>query len=188
MVLRQHVKHLRKEHKELLHVADAIEDVLDQASKNDFAERSSCLPKLRSLKRGLVEIVKHCHTEDRLIETAYHEYLRPDEWARSNSEHEQIIRNVTNFREELKFVTADRTMAMILPGLDVVNLLRAHIAFEEKLLNRLSESESAPKTAPGKKKAARKTHPKQKKHAAGRKTRPPTSGFQPYTLELHPEL
>ena len=143
MVLHQHLQHLRKEHKELLQVADAIEGVVGTAAKTDFAERSTCLAKLRSLNKGLADIVKHCHTEDRLIETAYHEYLRPDEWARTNSEHERIIRTVTNFREELKFVTADRTMAMILPGLDVVNLLRAHIAFEEKLLNRLAESESA---------------------------------------------
>jgi molecular chaperone GrpE (heat shock protein) len=132
MALRHHIQYLRKEHEELLHLADRIEKMLESASKNDFAEHLKSLTGLRSLEHGLAGIVEHCGAEDRIIESTYHRYLQQDERARIDAEDEQIIRAVTNFREELKCATTDRTMAMILPGMDAVNRLRAHIAYERE--------------------------------------------------------
>lgn len=47
------------------------------------------------------------------------------------------MRGVASFREELRFATSERIMAMIPPGMDVINRLRAHIAYERQLLNQI---------------------------------------------------
>jgi hypothetical protein len=188
MALRHRIQYLRKEHEGLLYLADRIEEMLELASKNDVAEHLKSLSGLRSLAHGLAGIVEHCHAEDRIIESTYHHYLQQDERARIDAEHEQIIRAVTNFREELKFATTDRTMAMILPGMDVVNRLRAHIAYERELLGRIAEAGNPPKKAPGKKKTDKKAREKKRRHIAKRKTETKVAGALPYTLEPHPEL
>ena len=188
MTLRHRIEYLRKEHEELLHLADRIEKMLELASKNEFAEHLKSLTGLRSLEHGLTGIVEHCHAEDRIVESTYHHSLQPEERARIDAEHQQIIRAVTDFREELKFATADRTMAMIVPGMDVVNRLRAHIAYEREMLGRIAELGKPPKTALGRKTAGKRARGKQSRHAAKRKTERKTTSVLPYTLEPHPEL
>jgi hemerythrin-like domain-containing protein len=187
MALSHRIEYLRKEHKELLNLARRIEGALESASKNDVAEHLKSLNELRSLEHGLNGIVEHCHAEDRIVESTYHHSLQQEERDRINAEHEQIIRAVTNFREELKFATTDRTMAMILPGMDAVNLLRAHISYEQEMLGRIAGSEKPTKSVAGKKKTGRRAHGKQRRHAAKRKETKPTNVL-PYTLEPHPEL
>jgi uncharacterized protein YkvS len=188
MALSHRIEYLRKEHEELLNLAGKIEKALESASKNDVAEHLKSLNELRSLEHGLTGIVEHCHAEDRIVESTYHQSLQQDERDRINAEHEQIIRAVTNFREELKFATTDRTMAMIIPGMDVVNLLRAHIAYEQEMLGRISELRKPTKSAAGKKKTASRAHGKKRRHAAKRKTEAKAADVLPYTLEPHPEL
>jgi hypothetical protein len=79
-------------------------------------------------------------------------------------------------------------MAMIIPGMDVVNLLRAHIAYEREMLGRITEFGKPTKSPAGKKKTARRAKVKKTRHAA--KWNSATKGVVvlPYTLEPHPEL
>jgi hypothetical protein len=135
--------YLCKEQDELLHLAARIEKLLESASKNDFSEHLKSLGELPLLERGLAAIVEHCNAKNPAAESVYDQYLQQDERARVDAEHQQIIQAVANFREELKCVTPDRTMAMILPGVDVVNGLRAHIAFEQELFNRIATLEKS---------------------------------------------
>jgi hypothetical protein len=188
MALRERIRYLRREHEELLHLADRIEKMLESVSKNHFGGHLKSLSELRSLEHGLAGIVEHCHAENRIVESTYREHLQRDETARIDAEHEQIIRAVMNFREELKFATADRTMAMILPGMDVVNRLWAHIAYERELLGRIAELEDAPKRAARRKKLTKGAQGKKKKQVVKRRMRAKPAGFLPYTLEPHPEL
>lgn len=188
MALRDRMQYLRKEQEELLHLAERIEKMLELASKNDFAEHLKGLTGLRSLEHGLAGIVEHCHAENRIVESTYHQYLQPDERKRLDVEHEQILRAVSDFREELKFATVDRTMAMIVPGMNVVKRLRAHIALERKMLGRITELENPPKRRPGGKRAGKRAGRRQREHAAARKSHTKTMSFLPYTLEPHPEL
>jgi hypothetical protein len=81
--------------------------------------------------------VEHCHAEGRIVESIYHHSLQLKERDRIEAEHQQIPRAVSDFREELKFATGDRTTATIVPGMDVVNRLRAHIAYEREMLGRI---------------------------------------------------
>lgn len=188
MALRDRIQYLRREHEELLHLANTIEKMLESVSKNDFGGHLKTLSELRSLEQGLAGIVEHCHAENRIVESTYHEHLQRDESARIGDEHEQIIRAVANFREELKFATADRTMAMILPGMDVVNRLRTHIAYERELLGRIAEFEETPKGAARGKKLTKSAQGKKKKRVVKRRMRAKPASFLPYTLERHPEL
>lgn len=187
MELRHRVEYLRQEHAELLSLAARIERLLESASKNNFSEHLKSLTELRSLEHGLAGIVEHCHAENRIIESTYRRYLQPDERARIDTEHEQIIRFVTSFREELRYATVDRTMAMILPGMDVVKWLRAHIAYERELLDRIVGLERS-KRSPGIKKTAKKGHEQKGKDTAKRRTHTKVAHALPYTLESHPEL
>jgi len=106
---------------------------------------------------------------------------------RIDAEHEQIIRAVMNFREELKFATADRTMAMILPGMDVVKRLRAHIAYEQELLGRIGPLSDSQKTTTRRKQKGKRSLGTKSRHTRKRKIRVKAT-YVPYTLEPHPEL
>jgi hypothetical protein len=116
MALHNRTQYLRKEHEELLHLADRIEKILKSVPENDFAKHLQNLNDLRSLDHGLAGIVEHCHAQDRLVGSADFKHLNGEEGARINAEHEQIIHAVASFQQELRFATADRTMALILPG------------------------------------------------------------------------
>jgi hypothetical protein len=188
MKLRNYSEYLRKEHEELLNLADRIEKLLESASKHDFAEHTQSVSGLRSLDHLLANVVNHCRTLDRVIEPADLHLLHPDERARLEAEHEQIERLIANFREELKCATADRTMAMILPGMDVVKWLRAHITYERELLDRLVELMRPSRKGAGKRKVVVRTHKKSRKRSAPRKTVEKEPHYLPYTLEPHPEL
>ena len=188
MALRHLIQYLRTEHQALLRLAARLDKLLTSASKNDFAEHSKSLSVLRSLERGLLGVVRHCSEQDRDVESSYLHYLHPDERARIADEHEQLISAVTNFREELKCATPDRTMAMILPGMDVVNRLRSHIAYEREMLGRIVEAAVPSRPAAKQKVPVKKLHRKHRKHGARRKSVHEEAPPVPYTLELHPEL
>lgn len=188
MALRHLIQYLRIEHQGLLNLATRLDKLLTAASKNDFAEHSRSLSALRSLERGLLGVVRHCSEQDRDVESTYLHYLHQDERARIAEEHEQLVRAVTNFREELKCATPDRTMAMILPGMDVVIRLRSHISYEQEMLGRIMEVAVPSRPVVRKKESVKKPHTKHRKHAARRKPAPEESAHLPYTMELHPEL
>ena len=77
---------------------------------------------------------------------------------------------------------------MILPGMDVVNRLRAHIAYEQELLGRIMELAVPFRQVVEKKQPGKKSHKKPRKHPLRRKPAPEEAAHLPYTMELHPEL
>lgn len=188
MELSHRVEILLKEHKTLLLLADRIEKSLESASKKDFKAHLRGLAGLRSLEHGLAQVVRHCQVQDSIVNLMSEHYTQPEERARIGAEHEQILRLVSDFIEELKFATPDRTMAMILPGMDVVKWLRAHIAYEQELLNRIARFRELPTKCEGSKKTSKSVRQKAKRHIAKRKPQTKRIHLLPYTLEPHPEL
>ena len=187
---RHRMEYLREEHGELLNLTDRMEKLLESAAKNDFSEHLQSLSELRSLEHRLAGIEEHCHTGDRLVESLDVSHLQPKERARIEAEHQQIIRVVENFREELKCATTDRTMAMVLPGMDVVKWVRAHVAYERDLLGRLAVPGRPRKISAGNQKKIKTGHEKKNRHrhAVKRKTSVSECNTLPYTLESHPEF
>jgi hypothetical protein len=182
------MEYLQEEQEELLSLAGKIEKLLDSASKQDFSGHAQSLDELRSLEHRLAGIAEHCHPGDRLVESLNVSRLRPEERARIQAEHEQIIRAVDNFREELKYATADRTMAMVLPGMEVVKWLRAHVAYEREVLGRVAQPKSSRKKTARKKKTTKRGHEKKTKRTARLTISEKGARAVPYTLEPHPEL
>ena len=189
MALRHRITYLRKEHQELVNLADRIEKALTLASGKDFSRLEHGLAQLRALEHGFAGIVEHCHSEDRIVESTFHHYLNKSERLRLDEEHGKIVRALAEFREELRFATVDRTMAMIIPGMDLVQQLRGHVVFEEGLLDRIARSVVVPRRPAKRKKTSRQRAappqgqpPKQK--ARGREE----PHVVPYTMEPHPEL
>ena len=181
------IQHLRKEHENFLRLAHTIEKMLELAAKNVFALHLKALKGRQSLDRGLSSIEKHCQIGGSKLDSIYQNTLQREERERIDAEHAQILETIESFREELKCATADRTMAMILPGMDVVNRLRTHIAYERELLARV---------APSRKNVVAITE-KRKKGAkplgafirrTGKQAKSARVSYLPYTLEPHPEL
>jgi hypothetical protein len=182
------MEYFRREREGLLGLAASIEKLLETASKNEYSERLKSLAELRSLDHGLTGIAEHCHAGNRIVESTFYENFREDERARIDAEHQQIIQAVASFREELKCATADRTMAMILPGMDLVNQLRSHISFEGELLRRIAVLQHPQKRAAEKKKTATGSKEKKRRHTAKQRSHRKPAHALPYTLEPHPEL
>ncbi len=181
------IQHLRKEHENFLRLAHTIEKMLELAAKNVFALHLKALKGRQSLDRGLSSIEKHCQIGGSKLDSIYQNTMQREERERIDAEHAQILETIESFREELKCATADRTMAMILPGMDVVNRLRTHIAYERELLARV---------APSRKNVVAITE-KRKKRAkplgafirrTGKQAKSARVPYLPYTLEPHPEL
>jgi hemerythrin-like domain-containing protein len=188
MALRHRIQYLRREHEALLHLVDGIDKMLALASKNEFAARSKGLIGLRSLEHGLGGVVEHCHAEDRIVESTFHHSLPPDERTRIAVEHKQVLRAVTDFREELKFATADRTLAMIPPAVELVNRLRAHIAYEREMLDRIVPRSTMRRGTMANKRTSRRVLVRRSKEVRKHKTPTRAAHNLPYTLEWHPEL
>jgi hypothetical protein len=189
MAIRHRVEYLRREHKGLLQLADRIEAALALASHKDFPDHGKSLAELRALEQGFRGILEHCHSEDCIVESTFHHYLNQVERLRIEEEHEKIVRALAEFREELRFATVDRTTVMIIPGMELVNQLRAHIAHERKLLDRILKLATSGRKPRARKKKAKQPPPSRRTRArkASLQSRQESSNI-PYTLEQHPEL
>jgi hypothetical protein len=177
-----------KEHKELLNVAARMEGLLESASKHDFSEHVKTIADLHALEHSLTGIAEHCHAADRLVESAYYKNFQQTDLARIKADHLHILQAVASFREELKCATPDRTMAMILPGMDVVRLLRDHVVFEGELFRRTPALVESHEKKPAGRSSAKKASAKKRPHAARHRVPKEPVPDVPYTLEPHPEL
>ncbi|MGB7284795.1 MAG: hypothetical protein WBE13_21185 [Candidatus Acidiferrum sp.] len=181
------IQHLRKEFENFLRLAHTIEKMLELAGKNIFAQHLKALEGRQSLDRGLSSIEKHGHIGVSKIDTIYQNTLQREERERIAAEHERILEGVESFREELKCATSERTMAMILPGMDVVNRLRAHIVYERELLGRIALSSGVQQTV--QRKGHRSKGPVRTNRRETRKQRfSVKTTHVPYALEPPPEL
>lgn len=99
-----------------------------------------------------------------------------------------MMRRLADFREELRFATADSTEPLRGPGMVFVTLLRSHIAHEERLLRGISKSEArrhrAGKKNPSRRAEAKSNIPMTKRNKEVAKE----TSHIPYTMEPHPEL
>ena len=189
MALRHRIAYLRKEHGELLRLAERIEAALRLASRPDFPEHLQCITELRALEHGFGGIVEHCHAENRILESTYHHYLDAEERGRTDAEHQDIVKGLAEFREELRFATADRTKPLIAPGTEVVNKLRTHVGLDEQLLDRIEKGGTAANRGTPKYEVRKTGLSKPRRRAAKRsKTVDKEIHSVPYTVERHWEL
>jgi hypothetical protein len=135
MALRDSSATLRKEHLEILRLANSLEEALALASHEDFSARQKGLADLRALHHGLVGICQHCCSEDGVLESEYHHYLDGENYEQINTQHTRIHRLISNFLKDLPFATADSIAETALPGKELVDQIRQHVAYEEQMLD-----------------------------------------------------
>lgn len=187
MALRDRIGYLRTEHAKLLELAENLTRTLETASGTNFPEQQKSLACLRGFDHAFDGIAEHCHAENRIVESVYDRYLKELERAQIKSEHQEIIRALGEFREELRFATADRTASLVAPGMKLVRVLRTHVAHEEEWLGRIAKSRTSGKRASTHK--PRRSAPMHKRQAHRRNTGPRREDRHiPYTMEPHPEL
>lgn len=180
MALRDRIAYLRKELREMLGFAEKIQSSLTFVSSKDFPERQRSLAALRELEHGLRSIEEHCHVDDRAVESTLHHFAGEAARRRMESEHAAIVRAVADFREELRFATADRTDGLRAPGLALLGQLRPHILYEENLLKAIEKKKPVKRQRQNRRSTIKTTA---RKHTT-RLEKP----IVPYTMEPHPEL
>jgi hemerythrin-like domain-containing protein len=187
MALRDRIAYLRKEHRVLLRLADKIEGAVSVSSKADFLQHQRCISELRALEHGLHGIEEHCRAEDRAVESTYHHYANRAELQHLDAEHTEIVRTLTDFRDELRFATADRTESLRAPGMALVTRLRSHIDREERVLREIEKSEARRRRVRKSKRldiaAVRPRRATKQRGRVCKETR-----YLSYTMEPHPEL
>ncbi len=190
MELANRIEYLRKEHTELLGIAHDLDRILLDVNSGDFTTRQRVLSDLRSLGHRFDGVVEHCHVDDRLVESTYHKYLSEKDRGILADEHLQLVRTLAEFREELRFTTADRIANLAKPGATLVSALRAHLATETAFLNRIAKEAEArhSEKQPAKRLTARAHVAKKKRRARPRKPFKRTARSVPYTMEPHPEF
>lgn len=140
MELTDRSEYLHKEQNEILNAAKQMERAFELATSGDFSRRVKGLLELRALEHAMDGIGEHCHSEARIVQSAFRHYSTAAEYSRVAAEHAELLRLLYNFREELEFATADSTASLIPLGKELVRRIREHIEFEKKLLER-TESE-----------------------------------------------
>ena len=187
MARRDRIAYLRTEHAKLLELAENLTRTLETASGTNFPEQQKSLACLRGFDHAFDGIAEHCHAENRLVESVYDRYLKELERAQIKAEHQEIVRALGEFREELRFATADRTASLVAPGMKLVRVLRTHVAHEEEWLGRIAKSRTSGKRASTHK--PRRTAPMHKRQAHRRNAGARREDRHiPYTMEPHPEL
>lgn len=144
MTFANRLLYLELEREEILRIADRIDEAIGLAKSEDFESRLRSLVSLHSLERGLMGIGEHCHSEDRVVESAFRHFLNPAEYTRMNAEHTEILRLLNNFRKELEFATADSTAELIPLGNELTRYVRAHVAYERKIMETVDVSAPVP--------------------------------------------
>jgi hypothetical protein len=187
MALRDRIAYLRTEHVKLLELAENVAAVLALASSTNFPEQQKSLAGLRAFKHAFDGVAEHCHAEKRIIESIYQRYLKEQEHAQVRAEHEEILRALEQFREELRFATADRTASLVGPGIELVRLLRTHVAHEDEWLDRIAKARTSGKRLRTRKRARTAPGKKRQTHRGNSKVRREDPRV-PYTMEPHPEL
>lgn len=187
MALCDRIAYLRTEHAKLLELAENVPRRLALASSTKFPERQKSLAGLRAFNHAFDGIAEHCHAENRIVESIYRRYLKERERAQIKAEHQEILRALGEFREELRFATADRTRSLVAPGTELVNILRRHVAHEEEWLDLIAKSRGARKRATANRPARGVLKNKwetRKRNTDAQREHP----CIPYTMEPHPEL
>jgi hypothetical protein len=181
MINRHRIARLRREHEELMWLANRIEAALHLGAKHDSAGHRKCRAELRALAPEFSAIVAHCHAENSIRDFTNHRFVSANEHARIDTEHADILRWLAEFREDVRFPVIERKALLLPQGTELIKRLRTHLSFEQELLDRISKTAedcAIPIAVPNRQQPAiaRNAHTHKDRH------------FIPYTVESHPEL
>jgi hypothetical protein len=140
MDLRSQLDYFRKEHEDIQRFVEDWEDALKLAASEDDADRLRALAQLRQMETVLLGIREHCRAEQRTVESRLRAHQDDVSRVRLAQEHE-LLRQLTNdYLRELQFATLSRTGEVARLGIELLEQLRNHIAYETALLKQIEDS------------------------------------------------
>lgn len=144
MNLRAPLRHFHEEHAEILEFLNDWEQALRLAASEDPEQRCDGLRRLREMRGRLSGIQRHCQEEEQSTRSAFRLYLDDEMCAQLRTEHDALEQLSDDYLEELEAVTAPPPAGQLVAvGHRLVEQLRRHIAFEEKLLEHACQSAEA---------------------------------------------
>jgi hypothetical protein len=139
MPLRETSGVLRREHQEILRLAEKFGEALALAGDEDFAARQKGLAELRALRPGLLGISRHCACDGGTLEPPYFCHLDGERYEQMDMQHRCIHRLILVFLRELLYSTADSITEAVPQGEELLKRIREHIAYEQDLLDYAEE-------------------------------------------------
>lgn len=141
MNLSQQIEYLRIEAQATRELLTKLELALERVARQSADDRRLGLEELRRLDHGLLGVLDHCHSRDRVIESMPSGSLTVEELQRSASQHQQLARAINDFRFELKFSTIDHVSEITASGRALLAELRLHVEEESIILNRIEQEQ-----------------------------------------------
>ncbi len=132
--------YFRKEHTELLQFVDEWDRAVEHLASPEDVERLRGLTQLRELETDLLGLRGHCLSEERHLEWPYRAYLHREEIDKLAEDHRELGRQVQDMLLVLRFATIDQTEGIPAQGKKLEELIRQHLAFEEKLLTEIERN------------------------------------------------
>lgn len=145
MDLRTQVTYFRKEHQDILTFLASWEHAVSQVASGQDAERLKGLADLRSMEPQLAAIEGHCRSEEKNVESPYSLYLEDAQLEELKKEHDQLRRFLQNVLFALRFATLAHVEEVAQLGRELLQFVRSHIAYEEKLLAQIEQGRAAVK-------------------------------------------
>lgn len=134
MDLHQEFESAHAEHAEILDFLKIWEDVLKLVASDDFDARCLGLQELQAMEGHIAEICEHCRREEQDPESPLFRFAGAEDRSRLKDEHFRLHQANYEFRRELVFTTSTFSSELIPQGQKLLDALRGHIAYEERLL------------------------------------------------------
>lgn len=181
------IAYSRAEHAKLLEAGESLAQSLALTSSPDFPDKQKGLAGLRAIEHAFDGIAEHCHAEDRIVESIYDQYLKPEQRAHIAAEHHEILRLLGNFREELRYATADRANELSGSATELINALKAHVARENESLGQIQVEGQLSRAGTARKSRGAAKLAKRRKRRQRRSSHSKPQSV-PYTMEPHLEI
>jgi hypothetical protein len=154
MDLQSELEHSRNEHDDILRFLREFEAALTLAAGKGAENRCQALARLSELRGKLDAIRDHCRQEETSADSPLRTYLDERAIEHLHNQHDRLDRLGDAFCAELKLLTTPPpTGELVGIGMQLLEQLRRHVAYEEGLLKQIEDgtaSESAVYLKPAK--------------------------------------
>jgi hypothetical protein len=134
MDLHQVFETAHTEHSDILDFLKIWEDALSLIASENFDERCLGLRRLHLMETNIASICNHCRQEELDPESPLFRFADAEDRSRLKDEHFRLYRANYEFRKEMELTTSSFTRELSLLGQKLLDALRDHIAYEERLL------------------------------------------------------
>jgi hypothetical protein len=134
MDLHQEFESAHAEHAEILKFLKLWEGALKLVAGDDLDARCLGLEQLQAMEGEIAEICEHCRKEEEDPESPLFRFADAEDRSRLKDEHFRLYQANYQFRREMALTTSTFSSELVPQGEKLLDALRDHIDFEERLL------------------------------------------------------